>query len=415
MNGEDHEGPVEGRLEDAMRAMRAIEVPGPPEELIRRARPAMLRAHRRRLWREGAPRLAAAAAIALAMLAAAALVTQTRPSRALADVAGRVDATRTLRAVVVGPRERGTLLASGTRTRFEGDGTVVIADSAARREVMLQEGTKSAFRIPRQGGGRALDFYGVFRELAASASAPIEEYVDAEGRRFPGLRGRASLKVGPDAEWTVVADVWSDPATKLPVRLELRPEGGGREDAFLVERIEFDVALDEALFDMAIPPGYSLVGIDAARLGPAPSGREAEKLTIVPGAGIGDVTFGMSREQVVGVLGEPEFTMHDVYLCYPSKGLQLVLVGREPDKLGMIIANPMDAPSLTRNEFPGRTDKGIRIGSSEREVRDAYGEPDPPLPSDRGSHARVARYAKLGMMFGFTDGQVRQMIVNRTN
>ena len=164
---------------------------------------------------------------------------------------------------------------------------------------------------------------------------------------------------------------------------------------------------------MSIPPGYTVVGIYPDEVKPAPSEAEAAKLTIVPGIGIGEVKFGMSREQIVAILGEPEFTNLGVYLCYPSRGLQLILVGREPDRLGMIIANPMDLVALTRNEFPGQTDKGIRMGSSEQQVREAYGAPDPPLPTDKGQG--IARYGKLAIMFGFVDGKVQQIIAERTD
>ena len=226
------------------------------------------------------------------------------------------------------------------------------------------------------------------------------------------------MKIGDDATWNVDAKVWSDPTTKLPVRLEIRPaDGGGREAAMLLEQIEFDVPLDDALFDMTIPSDYTVVGLSSGQLKPPPSAQEAAELTIVPGVGIGKVKFGMSRKQIVAVLGEPEFTMHDEYLCYPSKGLQLVLGGREPDKLGMIIANPSDAASATRNEFLGQTDKGIRMGSSEKQVRDAYGEPDPPLPSDKDLHASVKllRYDKLGIMCSFVDDRLGQIFATRTH
>jgi hypothetical protein len=93
-------------------------------------------------------------------------------------------------------------------------------------------------------------------------------------------------------------------------------------------------------------------------------------------------------------------------------GLQLVLGGREPDNLGMIIANPYDAASLTRNEFPGQTDTGIRIGSTKQDVVDVYGEPDPRLPSDKPS-SFPARYNKLALMFSFVDGKVAQIIAGR--
>jgi len=122
----------------------------------------------------------------------------------------------------------------------------------------------------------------------------------------------------------------------------------------------------------------------------------------------------MSRQQIVAILGEPEFTLHEVYLNYASKGLQLVLVGREPNKLGMIIANPYDAASLTRHEFPGQTDKGIQIGSSEQEVTDAYGQPDPRRPNIP-AHLHYAAYENLGLSIGFLDGKVSQITASRTD
>ncbi|MBX3438975.1 MAG: hypothetical protein KF861_15900 [Planctomycetaceae bacterium] len=369
---------------------------------------------RRRTGQTAALRVATAAIVVLALIGVIAMLTQTGSSHAFAQVAGRVNATRTLRAVVVDPREGGTLLVSGTRTRFEGVHTVIISDSAILQEVMLDGKVQLAYRIPHRGVSRAFDFYGVFRALAAAASSPIEDQVDKGGRRLFGLRGHAELKIGPETTWKVDAKVWSDPATKLPVRLEIRSaDADGREFVTLIDEIEFDVALNDALFDMTIPPGFTVVGLSADQLKSGSSEEEVSKLTIVPGDGIGPVKFGMSREQIVALLGDPEFTLHESYLCYPSKGLQLVLAGREPDMLGMIIVNPSDAASLTRNDFHGRTDKGIRMGSSKQEVRDAYGEPDAPLPSDRGSRADVFRYEKLGVMFVFLDSKVQQIILNR--
>lgn len=77
-------------------------------------------------------------------------------------------------------------------------------------------------------------------------------------------------------------------------------------------------------------------------------------------------------------------------------GLQLVLVGREPDKLGMIIAKPMDLVSLTRNDFSGQTNYGVQMGSSEQQVRDAYGAPDPPLQSDKGRRMSIRKRSTSG-------------------
>ncbi len=122
----------------------------------------------------------------------------------------------------------------------------------------------------------------------------------------------------------------------------------------------------------------------------------------------------MSLDQIVAILGEPDFDLFGEYFNYSSLGLQLVLTGREPDKLGMIIANPSDAASRTRNDFPGQTDKGIRIGSTRREVLEAYGQPDPSLPEDNATNP-LFRYNKLGLMFSFWEHKVLQIFAGRTD
>jgi len=395
--------------------MQGIDGLDVPEDLSRRTRSAMAQASVWRRRRTNASRVMAAAVILLVVLGLAVVWTQTLSSQALAQVIERVKATKTLRAVLTDPGGKGRLLISGTHRRLEDDSNIVIADAVSRRELTLQSKQRSAIRGAQRATSAGLDFYGVFRALQG-ASTTVEDYVDNAGRRYPGLRGQATLKIDRDVTWKVEAKIWSDPATKLPVRLEIKfpvQQEDGRDVVVLLDQIEFDVPLDDALFDMSIPPGYTVVGIYPDEVKPAPSEAEAAKLTIVPGIGIGEVKFGMSREQIVAILGEPEFTNLGAYLCYPSRGLQLILVGREPDRLGMIIANPMDLVALTRNEFPGQTDKGIRMGSSEQQVREAYGAPDPPLPTDKGQG--IARYGKLAIMFGFVDGKVQQIIAERTD
>ena len=54
---------------------------------------------------------------------------------------------------------------------------------------------------------------------------------------------------GPDVELTV----WADPQTALPIRMEQK----WRQMQFVCTNFEFDVELDESLFNMEIPEGYS--------------------------------------------------------------------------------------------------------------------------------------------------------------
>ena len=392
-----------------MKLISTSDVPKNVSQLVSKAMTQLSRQQRRR---SRVLRVAVAAVTVLSLAMVAGVIIQTSSALALEDVVRQVAETKTLRAVVVDPHNGGTVLISGTRLRVEGPGVVMISDSRSGRSVQFDTRSKSAYRLTQQKMNSKFDVYGMIRSLTAAASKPIEDYVDKTGLKFPGFSGKTTLDMDGETMMTVEAKVWSNPKTRLPVRLEIQPiEGTGK--AFLIEQMEFDIRLDDSLFDMTVPEEYTVVGLSEDELGPPPDEEEASRLTIVPGVGIGDVKFGMSREEIVARFGEPEVAQHGVYLTWASKGLQLVLVGREPDKLGMIIANPADAGSLTRNEFPGQTDKGICIGSSLQEVHDAYGKQDP--PRDGRSDAEVASYAELGIIFSFRDGKVAQIMAVRTD
>jgi hypothetical protein len=404
-----HEDAAEdAQLNRAIEAMRSIEVDAIPKEVIEGTRGALASGHlAEQVSSRLRPRLNSKQAWSVALLAATILVavgvfSQMNATSAFAEVARQVKSTKTLRAVVVDPREGGTLFVSGTRRRFEGGGAVVIADSKSDSELMLDTESKLAYRTPVRG--MALDFYGLFQEMASAATKPTKEYVDKDGKRFSGLAGKAKLETGGGI-WAVEVKVWSDATTNLPVRLEIR-SSETNEAPLIVEQLEFGLALDDELFDMKLPKGYELVGLAANKLGPPPTDEEAAKLTIVPGVGVGKVKFGMSRDEIVAVLGEPDSTLHGAYLNYASLGLQVILVGREPDKLGMIIANPDDAGSLNRHDFRGKTAEGIGIGSSQPDLAEAYGMP----PSFRD---RVATYEKLGISFSFTNEKISQITMER--
>ncbi len=417
MNHDSHQRPSVGRLESAVDSLRKSDVSGVPDDLIQRTAVALGQASRRRDWRTRGYRFVAATTAALVLLGIGVTLLQSSPSRVLAEMAQRVKETKSLRARLTDPGGQGRLLISGTRRRLDrDDGAIILADSASHRELIMDTNQKSAMRGSLAAVSPALDFYGIFRELA-DASAAVDEYLDKAGRHYPGVSGEATLRFDRNVSLKARATVWSDPKSKLPVRLKIAIPEAGKNAAILLEDIEFDVSLDDSLFQMMVPDDYSATGMFPDQLKPAPNGREAAKLMIVPGVGIGEAKFGMSREQIVAVLGEPEFVIGETCLCYPSKGLQLCLVGREPDRLGMIIANPMDYATRTRNEFPGQTDKGIRIGSSEQEVLDTYGEPDPLRPGEHAPSERVgvASYGELGLQYRFVEGKVQQIITARTD
>lgn len=417
MNHPEHQSARDGRLNLAISVLKSTEVAAVSAGLLEKTRrgaaqpPLGIHRKSRRFL------IALVAVIVVVTFIRLFQSSSDRTMVAFADVVKGVNATKTLTAIVNDPREDGKLLVSGTRMRFEGKGVVHIADSESHQRIMLDAKAKLAYRIPQQSTGPVVDFYALIRDLAKGATKSIEPYTTAQGRQLPGHQGRVDLKLADNIEtWKVDAQVWSDPTTKLPVRAEIRPAdpAAGKDFVIRLESIEFDGTLDEKLFDMKIPAGFTLAGITAEQLRAAPSQQEAATLTIVPKVGIGEVRFGMSREQIAAILGEPETTLHGSYLCYPSKGLQLVLVGREPNKLGMIIANPADASSLVRNEFPGQTDKGIRIGSTEKQVIEAYGEPDRRDTINQAvNKAEEIGYKNLLIGFSLRDGKVRQISLAR--
>jgi hypothetical protein len=394
--------------------MRQIDVADVPEGTIRRTCAAMGYAAERHRLLSTLPQIAAAAIVTLAIAGIASLLWRTSTSLAFADVVRGVLASKTVRCVVVDSHNGGTLLISGARMRFEGHDMVVISDSAAGQQIMLDVKGKLAYRIPIGGKGPAVDFYGLFRSLSAARVTPIEERADKAGRRLVGFAGKARVKIGSAQSLDAEVKVWSDPATKLPVRMEVTTAGDNtHQSTAVIDEIEMDIALDDSPFRMSIPADYKLCGLTADQLKPALSAEEAAKLTLVPGAGIGQVKFEMTREQIVAILGEPEFTLYETYLEYPSKGLQLILAGGHASAgtLGMIIANPGDAASRIQNSFPGQTDKGIRIGSTKQQVLGAYGEPDA-LPPDFDKRIDTAGYnLKHGIGFFFLDGKVSQIIL----
>ena len=383
--------------------MQSIRVPDVSEDIIRSTSHAMTMMSQRLGWRVYAPRMAAAAVIAIVLFGLAFLASQTNPQNALADVAQRVLATKTLRAKFEGPNARGALFASGERVRLEHEDSVQINDSATGQNIVLDIKNKTAYRIPADETTQGMNLWEIFRGLTTAKSTPIDD-IEVEGRKFSGFK--AAAKLGKKHYFNVEIRFWVDPTTKLPIRLEMR-------FANMVVQftdIEFDVPLDDTMFDMTFPAGYSVVG--AAHIQPNPPvGKEVvRKLTIVPDVGIGDVKFGLSKQDIVALLGQPDFTYPrppaGTYLVYQSLGIQLVLTGRAHGKLGMIDTNPTDAAN-SHNGFPGQTDKGIRIGSGRDAVTESYGNPD--------SGPNPVIYKKLGLTFYFSGDKVSEIVASRTN
>ena len=106
----------------------------------------------------------------------------------------------------------------------------------------------------------------------------------------------------------------------------------------------------------------------------------SEALVIELGVGVGPVRFGMSKEEVIKHLGQPdkiEEVMQDVVrLDYiSSRGLNFGLyptVG-----INYIKCYSKEYPGISRiTTFVERTKKGIAMGASRNQIVTAYGEPN---------------------------------------
>jgi hypothetical protein len=319
---------------------------------------------------------------------------------AYAQVVEQFEKTKTMKALgeshLMPPYDKGVpmrIFVKGTRSRCEeGDGSnliITIADST--KGEMLALNASSHYAEHRIVDKSVIgDMVGMFEELIRTASKPLGDKV-IDGKRLTGFGGTVPMPRPGGQSDRIPGEVWVDGATKLPVRIELKdPDSNKVMLAF--HDIQFDLPVDDALLEMTPPKDYKVTesGLRADQLKPAATTRDAEAWTLRPGIGIGDVKFGATREQVVALLGAPE-EEPEGEMRYPSKGLQLFI---EPDSgLYIIVADASRRVGWNSHDFSGKTDKGIGMGSAEKDVEAAYGPPDKPADAKTGD----MEYGRLGM------------------
>jgi len=138
---------------------------------------------------------------------------------------------------------------------------------------------------------------------------------------------------------------------------------------------------------------------------PTPPEAEDDRLQVVPLVGLGPITFGMSKDQIIGLLGEPDKieaggmmlqyfkTIGVVMLIDPVKGLRAI------DILSKQF--PQAPPELIT--FPGKTKEGIAMGANREQIVAAYGEPD--STSVRGVF-EILHYDKLATQFLLVENEL---------
>jgi outer membrane lipoprotein-sorting protein len=159
------------------------------------------------------------------------------------------------------------------RSETDGDGPIVIVDSAQRKTLMLDPKSKTAMLLedkgpkppglftvevttevpkgPKPPGGGADMVYGMagaMRSLKKADSKPAGE------RQIGGIKTRGfRLMLSPEQDMTV----WVNPATDFPVLIESVGRAGGMEVRTTLSDFVLDRELDDSLFRVETPQGYT--------------------------------------------------------------------------------------------------------------------------------------------------------------
>jgi outer membrane lipoprotein-sorting protein len=204
-------------------------------------------------------KIAAAAVIIVSVAAGIHFLGVPTEGLAWADVVEPILTARTMVFNVEGENVPTTRLMNMGTQRFRGevlssDGKtvqVIIFDYDASRMLTLIPNEKKAIVIdlkdlPEEPENVLEEMRNAVTEIQNDPDVSVEPLGEKEvdGRIAKGFRA-----TGPDGEWTI----WADPQTALPIRME--QQWGQME--FVYTDFQFDVELDESLFSMEIPEGYS--------------------------------------------------------------------------------------------------------------------------------------------------------------
>ncbi len=128
---------------------------------------------------------------------------------------------------------------------------IVITDFDALQMLQLVPSKKTAVLIdlkdlPEKPENVLEEMRNIITKLQNDPNVSVEPLGEKEidDRIAKGFRAR-----GPDGEMTV----WADPQTALPIRMEQK----WRQMQFVCTDFQFDIEMDESLFSMEIPDGYS--------------------------------------------------------------------------------------------------------------------------------------------------------------
>jgi outer membrane lipoprotein-sorting protein len=131
-------------------------------------------------------------------------------------------------------------------------GIVTVVDGRQGKQLILDPTSKTALllegKAPEAPSGPATSFAERLRQLTEGDAKPVGEKVIG-GVRALGYRVE---KLGMEMT------VWVDATTRLPIRIESSDRIQGKEFRAIASDFQIDPAIDDALFRLDPPPGYTL-------------------------------------------------------------------------------------------------------------------------------------------------------------
>jgi hypothetical protein len=236
-----------------------------PEEFeILKSRAAEGSALRPNVWRiimkSRITKLAAAVVIIVSVVAGIHFLGSSTESVAWADVVRPILTARTVVFNVEGEnipitrvmnmgtqRVRGEVLSPDGKTIQ----AIAITDFDTFRMLQLIPSKKTAVLIdledlPEKPGNVLEEMRNIITKLQNDPDVSVEPLGEKE---IDGQLAKGFRATGPDVELTI----WADPQTALPIRMEQK----WRQMHFVYTDFQFDIEMDETLFSMGIPEGYS--------------------------------------------------------------------------------------------------------------------------------------------------------------
>jgi outer membrane lipoprotein-sorting protein len=297
------------------------------------------------------------------------------------------------------------VISSGNRIRKEQPLGMVIIEDYDTGVVMIVTPRRVSAEISPIYETEETKQYQAFRAMLRNVSESSAKRLP--DRELDGRRVNEFLVQMHEQDYTFTVD----PKTKLPIRMEVqqknRPEIGQGENRMVFTDFEFDVHVDESLFRMEAPEGYTVSNRVPRNKEPQPP--ESIELVLSPENGIGPVRFGMNVAEIVRLLGEPDWREGEegTQLGYDRRGFRL-MVHSKLGGLHEILCFNKHGIASTKTGFRGKTKEGIALGASLDDVLKTYGKPDAQLDS-------IVFYRKRGYEFWFRDKKLVSIHVRRPN